>query len=85
MAIDDPKAAFQKHYFREDEQSALDIVVGFYRGKDLYYAVRVRAGLVPATRRQASDAIKHLKMAKCPSVNLPEKDAGRWGQGFTAE
>jgi ATP-dependent DNA ligase len=27
------------------------LVVGFYRGKDLTYAARVRAGLVPATRR----------------------------------
>ena len=61
------------------------IVVGFYKGKDLYYAARVRAGFVPATRRQIFDAIKHLKTAKCPFVNLPEKDAGRWGQGFTPE
>jgi hypothetical protein len=22
---------------------------------------------------------------KCPLVNLPEQDAGRWGQGLTAE
>jgi bifunctional non-homologous end joining protein LigD len=61
------------------------IVVGFYKGKELYYAARVRAGFVPATRRTTFDAIKHLKTAKCPFVNLPEKEAGRWGQGFTAE
>jgi bifunctional non-homologous end joining protein LigD len=61
------------------------IVVGFYKGKDLYYAARVRAGFVPITRRKAFDAIKHLKTAKCPFVNLPEKEAGRWGQGFTAK
>jgi bifunctional non-homologous end joining protein LigD len=28
------------------------LVVGFYRGKDLIYAAGVRAGLVPATRRE---------------------------------
>jgi DNA ligase D-like protein (predicted ligase) len=61
------------------------IVVGFYKGKDLYYAARVRAGFVPATRRAAFEAIKHLKTPKCPFVNLPEKEPGRWGQGFTAE
>jgi bifunctional non-homologous end joining protein LigD len=61
------------------------IVVGFYKGKDLYYAARVRAGFVPATRRIVFDAIKHLKSAKCPFVNLPENEAGRWGQGFTAD
>jgi ATP-dependent DNA ligase len=31
------------------------------------------------------EAIKHLKDAKCPFVNLPKKDAGRWEQGFTAD
>jgi ATP-dependent DNA ligase len=61
------------------------LVVGFYRSKDLHYAARARAGFVPATRRTTFDAIKHLKTAKCPFVNLPEKEAGRWGQGLTAE
>jgi DNA ligase D-like protein (predicted ligase) len=61
------------------------LVVGFYRGKDLIYAARVRAGLVPATRRDVFERLKHLKTAKCPFVNLPEPAAGRWGQGLTAE
>jgi bifunctional non-homologous end joining protein LigD len=61
------------------------IVVGLYKGKDLHYAARVRAGFVPASRRQVFDAIKHLRTAKCPFVNLPEKEPGRWGEGFTAE
>ena len=61
------------------------LVVGFYRGKDLIYAARVRAGLVPATRRDIFERLKHLKTAKCPFVNLPEPAAGRWGQGLTAE
>jgi ATP-dependent DNA ligase len=26
-----------------------------------------------------------FKTDKCPFVNLPQKDAGRWGQGLTAE
>jgi len=61
------------------------IVIGFYRGKELRYAARVRAGFVPATRRQVFNLIKHLETKKCPFVNLPEKEAGRWGQGLTAE
>lgn len=61
------------------------LVVGFYRGKHLYYAARVRAGFIPATRLKVFEAIKHLKTPKCPLVNLPEKEAGRWGQGLTAE
>jgi bifunctional non-homologous end joining protein LigD len=61
------------------------IVIGFYQGKDLYYAARVRAGFVPTTRRQVFNQIRHLETKKCPFVNLPEKEAGRWGQGLTAE
>lgn len=61
------------------------IIVGFYRGKDLMFAGRVRAGFVPATRREVFAQIKDLKTAKCPFANLPEKSEGRWGQGLTAE
>jgi ATP-dependent DNA ligase len=61
------------------------LVVGFYRGEDLIYAARVRAGLVPATRREVFERLKHFRTPKCPFVNLPEPAAGRWGQGLTAE
>jgi DNA ligase D-like protein (predicted ligase) len=59
------------------------LIVGFYRGKDLIYAARVRAGFVPATRREVFAQIKGLKTAKCPFINLPETGDGRWGQGLT--
>jgi DNA ligase D-like protein (predicted ligase) len=61
------------------------LVVGVYRGKSLFYAARVRAGFLPATRRQVFEAIKNLTITKCPFANLPEKEAGRWGQGLTGE
>lgn len=61
------------------------LILGFYRGKDLFFAARVRAGFVPATRRQVFAKIKELKTDKCPFVNLPEQSEGRWGQGLTAE
>jgi len=60
-------------------------VIGIYKGKGLHHVARVRAGFIPATRRQVFDAIKHLTAAECPFVTLPEKDSGRWGQGLTAE
>jgi hypothetical protein len=41
--------------------------------------------LVPATRREVFERIKHLKTTACPFANLPELTAGRWGQGLTAE
>jgi DNA ligase D-like protein (predicted ligase) len=61
------------------------LILGFYRGKELFFAARVRAGFVPATRRQVFAKIKDLKADKCPFVNLPEQSEGRWGQGLTAE
>jgi ATP-dependent DNA ligase len=61
------------------------IVIGFYRDKKLRYAARVRACFVPLTRRQVFERSKTLETGKCPFVNLPEKEAGRWGQGMTAE
>jgi DNA ligase D-like protein (predicted ligase) len=61
------------------------LIIGFYRGKDLIFAARVRTGFVPATRRQVYEQLKGIKTAKCPFVNLPQKEPGRWGQGLTAE
>jgi DNA ligase D-like protein (predicted ligase) len=61
------------------------LIIGFYRGKDLIFAARVRAGFVPATRRDVSAQLNGLKITKCPFVNLPQKEPGRWGQGLTAE
>jgi ATP-dependent DNA ligase len=61
------------------------LIVGYYRGKDLYYAGRVRAGFIPATRREVFSRIKHLVQSKCPFTNLPERDRSRWGEGLTAE
>ena len=51
----------------------------------MFFAARVRAGFVPATRRQVFAKIKDLKVAGCPFVNLPEQSEGRWGQGLTAQ
>ena len=61
------------------------IIVGVYRGKDLHFSSRVRAGFTPVTRRQVYQQIRKLKTDKCPFVNLPQPTAGRWGLGITAE
>jgi DNA ligase D-like protein (predicted ligase) len=60
------------------------LIIGFYRGKDLHFAARVRAGFIPATRRDVYEQLKGLKITKCPFANLPQKEPGRWGQGLTA-
>jgi ATP-dependent DNA ligase len=60
-------------------------VVGFYEGRRLLYAARVRAGLVSAMRRELHVRLKGLVIEACPFANLPERNAGRWGQGLTAD
>jgi DNA ligase D-like protein (predicted ligase) len=61
------------------------LIVGFYRGKELMFAGRVRAGFAPTTRREVIAKLKGSKIAKCPFANLPEKEPGRWGQGLAME
>jgi len=61
------------------------LLVGFYRGKELRFAGSVRAGFNPPMRREVHDQVKQLEIAQCPFANLPDKRAGVWGQGITAE
>lgn len=61
------------------------LVVGFYLRRKLMYAARVRAGFVPAQRRDLYSRLTSLIASACPFANLPEKRSGRWGQGLTAE
>jgi DNA ligase D-like protein (predicted ligase) len=59
------------------------IIVGSYKGKDLYFAGRIRAGFTPASRRQVHQKLSSLETARCPFVNLPQPSAARWGLGIT--
>jgi bifunctional non-homologous end joining protein LigD len=60
------------------------LITGYYESGRLIYAARVRAGLVPATRRDLHDRLRPLIVETCPFSNLPEATPGRWGQGLTA-
>jgi ATP-dependent DNA ligase len=61
------------------------LIVGEYRGKELMYVARVRAGLVPASRREVFQKLRPLVIDKCLFVNLPETGRSRWGESLTAE
>jgi bifunctional non-homologous end joining protein LigD len=61
------------------------ILVGYYEGKDLMFAARVRAGFVPAMRSLLFKRFRGLDIERCPFKNLPEARKGRWGEGLTAE
>jgi DNA ligase D-like protein (predicted ligase) len=61
------------------------LIFGYYRDGELIYAARTRNGFTPATRAQLFRRFKALEVRECPFANLPEKKAGRWGAGLTAQ
>ena len=61
------------------------ILVGYYEGKNLLYAAKVRNGFAPASRVALFERFRGLERATCPFKNLAESKKGRWGEGLTAE
>jgi len=61
------------------------LLVGYYEGRDLMYAGRIRAGLVAESRRALLSHFAGLSIEDCPFRNLPERTKGRWGEGITEE
>ena len=59
------------------------LIVGEYRGEDLYYVKRVTGGFNPQSRAEVYEELKVLKTTRCPFVNLPEPS--RSGHGLTAD
>jgi len=60
------------------------LIIGYYDGPKLMYAARTRNGFTPASRAHLFKKLKPLEIAECPFASLPEKKAGRWGEGLTA-
>jgi bifunctional non-homologous end joining protein LigD len=61
------------------------LLVGYYEGRDLRFAGKVRAGFVPHVRRELLGKLKPLQVARCPFTNLPDASTGRWGGGISAD
>ena len=61
------------------------ILVGYYEGRDLMYASRIRNGFTPASRQALFSNFEGLSISKSPFRSLPESGKGRWGEGLTAE
>jgi len=60
------------------------LVIGYYDGDKLLYAVRTRNGFTTASSMDLFKKLRPLEIKECPFVNLPEKKVGRWGAGLTA-
>jgi ATP-dependent DNA ligase len=62
------------------------LLVGYYEGKGLRFAGKVRAGFTPRVRRDVYALLKPLHRSKCPFIDLPNSTKkSRWGEGITPE
>ena len=61
------------------------LLVGYYDGKQLVCAGKVRSGFTPHLRAQVFGGIRGLRAARCPFANLPSVRSGHWGEGITAD
>jgi bifunctional non-homologous end joining protein LigD len=61
------------------------LLVGYYEGKTLKYAGKVRAGFTPHLRREVVEQLKPLHQSACPFADLPNSRTSHWGAGVTAE
>lgn len=61
------------------------LVIGYYVGRTLHSAAKVRAGLTPHIRRQLLTMLTPLRASRCPFADLPTAHASHWGGGITAE
>jgi DNA ligase D-like protein (predicted ligase) len=61
------------------------LLVGYYDGRKLMFAAKVRNGFTPHLRAQLLDEMRGLSAARCPFANLPTGTRSHWGEGITAE
>ena len=61
------------------------VLVGYYEGRKLLFASKVRAGFRAHTRADVFARIRPLVVARCPFANLPHEGSSHWGEGITAE
>lgn len=61
------------------------LIFGYYDSDGLRFAAKTRNGFTPASRSALIKKMTPLVTDTCPFLGLPEKRAGRWGQGITAE
>jgi DNA ligase D-like protein (predicted ligase) len=72
--------------YRPDGSKGVDaVLVGYYEGRELRFAGKVRAGLVPHVRRELRSKLEPLEITECPFVNLPDAKSSRWGGGISAD
>jgi bifunctional non-homologous end joining protein LigD len=61
------------------------LLVGYYEGRTLMCAGKVRSGFTPHLRAQVFERNGKRQTSRCPFANLPSTRSGHWGEGITAE
>ncbi|HJT81914.1 MAG TPA: non-homologous end-joining DNA ligase, partial [Chthoniobacterales bacterium] len=71
--------------YKPEVGSFQSILVGYYEGKKLMFAGKVRQGFNPASRARLLDSMRPMLTERCPFANLPTSKRSHFGEGITAE
>lgn len=72
--------------YKPDAKTFDSLLVGYFDGRQLYYAGKVRVGFTPLKRSEIFMLLKPIATEACPFVNLPNSTGkSHWGEGVTAE
>jgi DNA ligase D-like protein (predicted ligase) len=61
------------------------LLAGYYEGRRLLCAGKVRNGFTPHLRAAIFERLKPITIKTCPFVNLPTTRSGHWGEGIAAD
>jgi bifunctional non-homologous end joining protein LigD len=71
--------------FKPNATSFESLLVGYYSGRRLFFAGKVRAGLTPHLRAEIFGRIASNQITRCPFDDLPSDRTGHWGEGISEE
>lgn len=72
--------------YRPAGTDAVDaLIVGYYEGKRLRFAGKVKNGFVPHTRRELGKRLAGLRVSECPFSDLPSTGSTRWHGGIAMD
>ena len=71
--------------YKADAGSFQSILVGYYEGKKLLFAGKVRQGFNPAVRSRLLETMQPFLTTKCPFDNLPSSRKSHFGEGITID
>ena len=71
--------------FNPDGETFQSLLVGYYEGRKLIFAGKVRQGFNPSSRRKLFSALEPLATGHCPFANLPSSKKSHFGEGVTAD